>query len=150
MSKNSISLMAVFCLFLCGCITTGKFTRTLSSNWDMSREEARKKLNITPAETEYLGSSVSFQRYKFFDPWTGPKDIILYFKDDQLVRYAGYSESNHYESMYELGVISIYQYKDYDEDYRIFECVPGPYGFYYFWGYGCRYDGGYGGKCGNW
>ena len=44
----------------------------------------------------------------------------------------------------------IYPYQDYDEDYRIFECVPGPYGFYYFWGSGCRYDGGYGGKCGNW
>ncbi|MCK5345445.1 MAG: hypothetical protein KAR20_18680, partial [Candidatus Heimdallarchaeota archaeon] len=113
MAKNSIALMAI-CVLLCGCMTTGKFTKTLSSNWGMSPTETKAELNHDPVEEKRLNSDITIQRYSPYDPWWSKHDdYILYFKDDKLVRYSPYTESNHYESMYKLGVISIDQYRNY-------------------------------------
>ena len=113
MNRVFKSLIFGFCFLLCGCVSAGKFTQTLSSNWGMSSRETKEKIKLKPFEEGYLhGSGIKVLRYSFL-AWGGRKNYILYFKDGGLVRYSDYTEANHYESMYELGVISRNEYMDY-------------------------------------
>ena len=112
--NSKIITVVLMPLLTLGCLTTSKFTTTLLNNWGMSSDKIAKKVEQKPWEEGRLyDSDVTFQRYWFIDPWEGQKDYILYYDSERLIRCVEYTEVNHYEAMYELGVISIEKYKNY-------------------------------------